>query len=59
MLTFILLLEESKEENDELKYMYAIIQVFANDGMESLKGILQVIYICYIFCFYVYLYLLY
>ncbi|XP_035231040.1 protein virilizer homolog [Stegodyphus dumicola] len=28
-------------ENGELKYMYAIIQVFANDGMECFRGILQ------------------
>ncbi|XP_054715831.1 protein virilizer homolog isoform X2 [Uloborus diversus] len=29
------------EENAELKYMYAIIQAFSNDGTDSLKGILQ------------------
>lgn len=35
--------EEIGVENDELKYMYAIIQVFSNDGMDSLKSVLLVI----------------
>uniref|UniRef100_T1D1V3 Putative virilizer-like protein n=1 Tax=Cupiennius salei TaxID=6928 RepID=T1D1V3_CUPSA len=41
ILQYLTLPKEPKEDNDELKYMYAIIQVFANDGMDSLKGILQ------------------
>ncbi|GFT51849.1 protein virilizer homolog [Nephila pilipes] len=43
ILQYLTLPQENISEKDgmELKYMYAIIQVFSNNGMDSLKTILQ------------------
>lgn len=47
-----------KTENDELKFMYAIIQVFSNDGMDNLKAVVQVIFMLLSFLnLYLYLFL--